>query len=187
MVQMHHHEQDKVFVLNSKESIKKRLGKSPDIFDSVLMGFLQFEARGRMEWEGIHKSVYLQLEDYELERLFAHMPKTDRDTVIEAWIDCWMFIGVPFVFGYIMAAKVATVYLSAYARYFGRFIYIGAKQIDGIIKNSHGIKGERRVSGVDSLFRDCQCLITTVPAVTRQLILIFERLPQHIDSATVCH
>ncbi len=39
--QMHHHEyKDKVFVLESKESIKKRLGKSPtSIFDSTLMGF----------------------------------------------------------------------------------------------------------------------------------------------------
>ncbi len=40
---MHHHEyKDKVCV-ESKESIKKRLGKSPDIFDSVLMGFWLIE------------------------------------------------------------------------------------------------------------------------------------------------
>jgi hypothetical protein len=53
--QMHHHEyKDKVFVLESKESIKKRLGKSPDIFDSVLMGFwLQLRHEVVMEWAGI--------------------------------------------------------------------------------------------------------------------------------------
>lgn len=40
--QQHHHEyKEKVFQLESKESIKKRLGKSPDIFDAVLMGFWQ--------------------------------------------------------------------------------------------------------------------------------------------------
>jgi len=38
--QQHHNDvKDKVFILESKESIKKRTGKSPDIFDMVLMGF----------------------------------------------------------------------------------------------------------------------------------------------------
>lgn len=38
--QQHHNEiKDKMFVLESKEKIKARTGKSPDIFDMVLMGF----------------------------------------------------------------------------------------------------------------------------------------------------
>ena len=38
--QQHHNTiKDKAFILESKESIKKRTGKSPDIFDMVLMGF----------------------------------------------------------------------------------------------------------------------------------------------------
>ncbi len=50
---MHHHEyKDKVFVLESKESIK-RLGKSPDIFDSVMMGLAAtIEARGNDDGVG---------------------------------------------------------------------------------------------------------------------------------------
>lgn len=37
--QQHHFEvKDKVLILESKESIKKRTGKSPDIFDAVIMG-----------------------------------------------------------------------------------------------------------------------------------------------------
>lgn len=50
--QQHHNEiKDKVFVLESKESIKKRTGKSPDIFDMVLMGFwLQLKKEQKMEW-----------------------------------------------------------------------------------------------------------------------------------------
>lgn len=38
--QQHHNEiKDKAFILESKEKIKARTGKSPDIFDMVLMGF----------------------------------------------------------------------------------------------------------------------------------------------------
>lgn len=38
--QQHHNDiKDKTFVLESKESIKKRTGRSPDVFDMVLMGF----------------------------------------------------------------------------------------------------------------------------------------------------
>lgn len=38
--QQHHNDiKDKTFILESKESIKKRTGRSPDIFDMVLMGF----------------------------------------------------------------------------------------------------------------------------------------------------
>lgn len=50
--QQHHHDyKDKVFVLESKESIKKRTGKSPDIFDSVLMGFWrQLIKKRKIEW-----------------------------------------------------------------------------------------------------------------------------------------
>ncbi len=52
--QMHHHEyKDKGVCVRSKESIKKRLGKSPDIFDSVLMGTATIEAQVVMEWGGI--------------------------------------------------------------------------------------------------------------------------------------
>lgn len=50
--QQHHHEyKEKMFILESKESIKKRTGKSPDIFDSVLMGFWrQLVREERIEW-----------------------------------------------------------------------------------------------------------------------------------------
>lgn len=45
---------DKVFILESKESIKKRTGKSPDIFDMVLMGFwLQLKKEQKIEWGGV--------------------------------------------------------------------------------------------------------------------------------------
>lgn len=50
--QQHHNEvKDKVFILESKENIKKRTGKSPDIFDMVLMGFwLQLKKRQKLQW-----------------------------------------------------------------------------------------------------------------------------------------
>lgn len=53
--QQHHNEiKDKAFVLESKESIKKRTGKSPDIFDMVLMGFyMQLKKQHRIVWPGI--------------------------------------------------------------------------------------------------------------------------------------
>lgn len=53
--QQHHNDiKDKVFVLESKESIKKRTGKSPDVFDMVLMGFwkqLKKQAKIDYSWE----------------------------------------------------------------------------------------------------------------------------------------
>jgi len=53
--QRHHHDyKDKVFVLESKENIKKRTGKSPDIFDAVLMGFwLQLKKPVSIEYAGV--------------------------------------------------------------------------------------------------------------------------------------
>lgn len=50
--QQHHNDiKDKTFVLESKESIKKRTGKSPDIFDMVLMGFWkQLKKEVTTEW-----------------------------------------------------------------------------------------------------------------------------------------
>lgn len=50
--QQHHNEiKDKVFILESKEKIKARTGKSPDIFDMVLMGFYkQLKKEHRLEW-----------------------------------------------------------------------------------------------------------------------------------------
>lgn len=50
--QQHHNTvKDKVFILESKEDIKKRTGKSPDIFDMVLMGFWkQLKKQARLEW-----------------------------------------------------------------------------------------------------------------------------------------
>lgn len=53
--QQHHNEfKDKVFVLESKESIKKRTGKSPDIFDMVLMGFWkQLKKKHKLEYGGV--------------------------------------------------------------------------------------------------------------------------------------
>jgi hypothetical protein len=53
--QEHHFEvKDKVFVLESKESIKKRTGKSPDIFDAVIMGlWKQLRKQAKIEWGGI--------------------------------------------------------------------------------------------------------------------------------------
>lgn len=53
--QQHHNEvKDKVFVLESKESIKKRTGKSPDIFDMVLMGFWkQLKKVHKIEYGGV--------------------------------------------------------------------------------------------------------------------------------------
>lgn len=53
--QQHNNEiKDKVFVLESKESIKKRTGKSPDIFDMVLMGFWkQLKKTHRIEYGGL--------------------------------------------------------------------------------------------------------------------------------------
>lgn len=42
---------DKVFILESKDSIKARTGKSPDIFDMVLMGFwLQLKKEYKVSW-----------------------------------------------------------------------------------------------------------------------------------------
>jgi hypothetical protein len=53
--QQHHNTiKDKAFILESKESIKKRTGKSPDIFDMVLMGFWkQLKREHKIEWGGI--------------------------------------------------------------------------------------------------------------------------------------
>lgn len=53
--QQHHNEvKDKVFILESKESIKKRTGKSPDIFDMVMMGFWkQLKKIHRLEYGGV--------------------------------------------------------------------------------------------------------------------------------------
>ncbi len=52
----------------------------------------------------------------------------------------------------------------------------------GIIRTAMGLRGEFL-----GLFRDCQCLITIPCQQLRQLNLIFERLPQIHDSATVCY
>jgi phage terminase large subunit len=51
--QQHHNTvKDKVFILESKESIKKRTGKSPDIFDMVLMGFWkQLKKQAKIDWD----------------------------------------------------------------------------------------------------------------------------------------
>jgi len=52
--QSHHFEvKDKVFILESKEKIKKRTGKSPDIFDAVIQGlWLQLKKSPKIEWGG---------------------------------------------------------------------------------------------------------------------------------------
>lgn len=49
--QQHHFEiKDKVLILESKESIKKRTGKSPDIFDAVIMGlYMQMKRAQKVE------------------------------------------------------------------------------------------------------------------------------------------
>lgn len=53
--QQHHNTiKDKTFILESKESIKKRTGKSPDVFDMVLMGFWrQLKKQVVMEYAGV--------------------------------------------------------------------------------------------------------------------------------------
>lgn len=53
--QQHHNEiKDKTFILESKESIKKRTGKSPDVFDMVLMGFWkQLKKKAVIEYGGV--------------------------------------------------------------------------------------------------------------------------------------
>lgn len=49
--QQHHFDiKDKVLILESKESIKKRTGKSPDIFDAVIMGlYMQMKKPAKVE------------------------------------------------------------------------------------------------------------------------------------------
>lgn len=51
--QTHHHEStSKVFKLESKQHIKKRGGKSPDVFDAVVMGlWKQMKQRGKFEFD----------------------------------------------------------------------------------------------------------------------------------------
>lgn len=53
--QQHHNEvKDKAFILESKDKIKSRTGKSPDIFDMVLMGFWkQLKKQSKVEWWGV--------------------------------------------------------------------------------------------------------------------------------------
>ena len=54
--QQHHNEiKEKAFILESKEKIKARTGKSPDIFDMVLMGFWkQLKKQAKLEYGGVY-------------------------------------------------------------------------------------------------------------------------------------
>ncbi len=54
----------------------------------------------------------------------------------------------------------------------------------GIIKTAMGLRASDAVV-LDSCQRDCQCLITTVPAVTRQFILIFDPVANKYMTVTV--
>ncbi len=98
-------------MLESKESIKKRLGKSLTYFDSVLMGFLAtIEAEVMMEWGGI-----IVIRIFTVKRVIwnwktlRNIKFVNRDTVIEAMDGLPMFIGVRLMLAILWRQGPATV------------------------------------------------------------------------------